>query len=95
MDPDPDLHRSEGIAGSWDAGPMGCGELVLELSVLLRRLPSGALFRLRALDPGAPEDLPEDRRIGVGVVNQKSGRVETLEEVLARASEILRRRHRA
>jgi len=42
----------------WDAGDLGCGELVLELRGRMNRLPPGALFELVAHDPGAPEDLP-------------------------------------
>ena len=42
----------------WDAGEMGCGDLVLELRFRLAPLRPGALFRLVARDPGAPEDLP-------------------------------------
>ena len=45
-------------AASWDAGAMGCGELVLELRMRMLDLPPRALFRLVATDPGAPEDLP-------------------------------------
>jgi tRNA 2-thiouridine synthesizing protein A len=46
------------ISDAWDAGDMGCGELVLELRGRLLTLPPDALFRLVARDPGAPEDLP-------------------------------------
>jgi tRNA 2-thiouridine synthesizing protein A len=42
----------------WDAGDMGCGELVLELRGRLLALPPGAVLRLLARDPGAREDLP-------------------------------------
>jgi tRNA 2-thiouridine synthesizing protein A len=42
----------------WDAGELGCGELVLELRLRLETLPPGKLFHLVARDPGAPEDLP-------------------------------------
>jgi tRNA 2-thiouridine synthesizing protein A len=42
----------------WDAGEMGCGELILQLRVRLHALPAGALFRLVARDPGAVEDMP-------------------------------------
>jgi tRNA 2-thiouridine synthesizing protein A len=42
----------------FDAGEMGCGELVLELKFLLGQQASGYVLKLRALDPGAPEDLP-------------------------------------
>ena len=42
----------------WDAGDMGCGELVLALRIRLTGLPSGAVLAVRATDPAAPEDLP-------------------------------------
>ena len=44
--------------GAWDAGDLGCGELVIELFLRLRALPSGARFRLTATDPGAIHDIP-------------------------------------
>jgi len=42
----------------WDAGELGCGELLLELRARVRALPPGGLLLLTALDPGAPEDVP-------------------------------------
>lgn len=42
----------------WDAGHLGCGELVMELRGRLAPLTPGSLFALVALDPGAPADLP-------------------------------------
>jgi len=42
----------------WDAGDMGCGELVMELRIRLRPMRPGHLFKLTARDPGALEDLP-------------------------------------
>ncbi len=42
----------------WDAGDMGCGELVLELRSRVGRLRPGQVLKLVALDPGAPADLP-------------------------------------
>jgi len=42
----------------WDAGDMGCGDLVLELRTRLKAMTSGALLQVRATDPGAPEDIP-------------------------------------
>jgi len=42
----------------WDAGDMGCGELVLELYLRLKSMKPGQLLKLTAQDPGAPEDLP-------------------------------------
>lgn len=48
-----DLHD----AREWNAGQMGCGELLVELKKRLRQMPSQTL-KLVALDPGAPLDLP-------------------------------------
>ncbi|HXN41189.1 MAG TPA: cobalamin-independent methionine synthase II family protein, partial [Myxococcaceae bacterium] len=61
---------------------------------LLSRAPVGTLF-LELATPRAGElevlaALPADKRIGVGVVNQKSKRVETTEEVLSRAVRAVR-----
>lgn len=42
---------------TWDAGDMGCGELVLELRQRLLAMPGGTL-KLVATDAGAPEDIP-------------------------------------
>ena len=42
----------------WDAGDLGCGELVLELRVRLDLLPPGCILTLIAGDPGAPADIP-------------------------------------
>ena len=49
-DPKPDAE--------WDAGEMGCGELVLELRLRFAELAPGAIFLLTARDSGAREDLP-------------------------------------
>lgn len=40
----------------WNAGDLGCGELVLALRAKLKAMP-GRVMRLVALDPGAPEDI--------------------------------------
>lgn len=45
-------------SSEWDAGAMGCGELILELRLRLSALPPGSTFKLIARDPGVPEDLP-------------------------------------
>jgi tRNA 2-thiouridine synthesizing protein A len=47
-----------GGSASWDAGDMGCGDLVLELRQRLRALAPGQVLEVRATDPGAPEDIP-------------------------------------
>ena len=45
-------------ATEWDAGGMGCGELVMALRERLAALPAGAVLTVTATDPAAPEDLP-------------------------------------
>ena len=42
----------------WDAGGLGCGDLVIELRGRIRALRAGQVLKLTATDPGAPEDLP-------------------------------------
>lgn len=46
------------IVQEWDAGDMGCGELVLLLFQRMMKLQPGDVVKLRATDPGAPQDLP-------------------------------------
>ncbi|MHC4138029.1 MAG: sulfurtransferase TusA family protein [Planctomycetota bacterium] len=45
---------------AWDAGGMGCGDLVLELRNRMKALSPGQVLRLKATDPGAPTDLPAE-----------------------------------
>jgi len=42
----------------FDAGDMGCGDLVLELRARLMDLAPGEVLEVHATDPGAPGDLP-------------------------------------
>jgi tRNA 2-thiouridine synthesizing protein A len=46
------------VANDWDAGDMGCGELVMALRLRMNDLPAGAILKVTATDPAAPEDLP-------------------------------------
>lgn len=46
------------VADTWDAGDLGCGDLVLALRGRLQALPPAAVLRVIARDPAAPEDLP-------------------------------------
>ena len=46
------------VADAWDAGDMGCGEVIILLRLRMRKLDPGAAFKLTAHDPGAPEDIP-------------------------------------
>ncbi len=41
-----------------DAGPLGCGDLVLVLKRTLDAMAAGAVLKLRAEDPGAAADIP-------------------------------------
>ena len=45
------------VVAIWNAGALGCGDLVLELRLRLAALPAGGVLELRADDPGAPLDL--------------------------------------
>jgi tRNA 2-thiouridine synthesizing protein A len=42
----------------WDAGDKGCGEIVMELRIIMQALAPGGILKLTARDPGVPEDLP-------------------------------------
>ena len=42
----------------WDAGNLGCGELVMGLRMRLQALKPGQILKLTATDDGVPEDLP-------------------------------------
>ena len=42
----------------WDAGEMGCGQLVFELRRRMNELEPGDTFEVIAQSPGAPADLP-------------------------------------
>ncbi|MCB1098638.1 MAG: sulfurtransferase TusA family protein [Verrucomicrobiae bacterium] len=41
-----------------DGGETGCGELILELHLAMRKLESGSTLAVRALDEGAPVEIP-------------------------------------
>lgn len=41
-----------------DADEMGCGSLAVALRKAMLELPEGSVLKVRALDPGAPEDIP-------------------------------------
>jgi len=47
----------------WDAGAMGCGELIVFLRGRILALEPGQVLRVIARDPGAPEDLPAWSRL--------------------------------
>ena len=51
------------VTKSWDAGDMGCGELIIELKKRISTLAPGELIEVRATDKGAIEDLPAWARL--------------------------------
>ena len=42
----------------WDAGEMGCGEVLIQLRFKMAELESGQVFKLTTRDSGAPEEMP-------------------------------------
>ena len=46
------------VDAEWDAGDLGCGDLVLQLMFRMAGMTPGQVLRLVALDPGAPADIP-------------------------------------
>jgi tRNA 2-thiouridine synthesizing protein A len=52
------MSAQAGADVEWDAGDLGCGDLVLELMLRMNAMPPRQVLRLVALDPGAPADLP-------------------------------------
>jgi tRNA 2-thiouridine synthesizing protein A len=55
------MGETQGQLGSevfYDFGEMSCGDLLIALLKAMRPLPGGTLVEVRALDPGAPIDIP-------------------------------------
>ena len=46
------------FAAEWDAGHMGCGEVLIQLRLRFRPLQTGQLFRLISHDIAAPLEIP-------------------------------------
>ena len=46
------------VAAEWNAGYMGCGEVIILLRRKFQELKPGEIFKLTSYDAGAPEDLP-------------------------------------
>lgn len=42
----------------WDAGDIGCGQLVMKLRLRMNKLKPGDELEIIVRDPGAPTDLP-------------------------------------
>jgi tRNA 2-thiouridine synthesizing protein A len=54
----PDQAAEPHFDEEWDAADLACGDLVLRLRFRLRAMQPGHVIRVRALDAGAPVDLP-------------------------------------
>lgn len=42
----------------YDAGPTGCGELIMNLFLTMKKMEQGQIIKVISYDPGAREDLP-------------------------------------
>ncbi len=49
---------NQDISTQFDGGDTGCGELLLDLLLFMRKQPVGSIVEVRALDPGAPLEIP-------------------------------------
>lgn len=52
------LEKSDESYPLFDGGDTGCGELLLDLLLFMKQQPAGAIVKVRALDPGAPLEIP-------------------------------------
>jgi len=48
---------------AWDAGDLGCGDLVIRSYFLLQEMRPREIIRVHATDTGAPHDLPAGCRM--------------------------------
>ena len=53
-----DIQGHLGSGVFYDFEEMSCGDLLIALLKAMRPLPAGTLVEVRALDPGAPIDIP-------------------------------------
>ena len=56
--PDLDAAGDLAVADEWDAGDMGCGEILILLRSRMQQLDPGDVLKLTIRDLGAHEDLP-------------------------------------
>ena len=52
------MHYAGPVDAALDAGPSGCGELLVLIHRQLQALESGQILAVQAYDPGAREDVP-------------------------------------
>lgn len=51
-------HDHDPVMARWDAGDMGCAQLIVGVASQLAGLPNGGLLEVTARSAGAPVDLP-------------------------------------
>ncbi|QED49011.1 sulfurtransferase TusA family protein [Cytobacillus dafuensis] len=51
-----DKHMQANVV--YDAGPTGCGELIMNVFLTMRKMQEGDIIEVISYDPGAREDLP-------------------------------------
>jgi tRNA 2-thiouridine synthesizing protein A len=42
----------------YDAGPTGCGELIMNLFLMVKKMEQGQMIKVTSYDKGAREDIP-------------------------------------
>ncbi|WHY83763.1 sulfurtransferase TusA family protein [Siminovitchia fortis] len=42
----------------YDAGPTGCGELIMNLFIKMKKMDKDQVIEVKSYDPGAREDIP-------------------------------------
>ena len=52
------VHSGKDSTPFFDGGDTGCGELLLKLLLFMKQQPSDCVVRVRALDAGAPLEIP-------------------------------------
>jgi tRNA 2-thiouridine synthesizing protein A len=50
--------RSYEVDRIYDAGPTGCGELIMNLFVTMKKMSTQQIIEVASYDPGAREDIP-------------------------------------
>ena len=52
------MNYHDDVTPFFDGGDTGCGELLLDLLLFMKKQPSESIVKVRALDPGAPLEIP-------------------------------------
>lgn len=70
------------ITAKFDGGDTGCGELLLDLLLFMRKQDAGATIEVRALDPGAPLEIPAWCRLTNNVLLAEEHPIYTIQKPL-------------